>query len=57
MKKIQEEAEINVDEGVQLWEVDNNLQTEVQLKASWEPESAFSDDGDLLNEYKQRHQL
>ena len=22
-------------------------------EASWEPESAFSDDGDLLNEYKQ----
>ena len=26
-------------------------------KALWEPESAFSDDGDLLKEYKQRHQL
>ena len=31
MKKIQEETEIGVDEGVQLWKVDNNLQTEVQL--------------------------
>ena len=26
-------------------------------EASWEPESAFSDNGDLLNEYKQQHQL
>ena len=26
-------------------------------EASWEPESAFSDDGNLLNEYKQQHQL
>ena len=26
-------------------------------EASWEPESAFSDDGDLLDKYKQRHQL
>jgi Chromo (CHRromatin Organisation MOdifier) domain len=26
-------------------------------KASWEPETAFSDDGDLLSTYKQRHQL
>ena len=26
-------------------------------KASWEPKSAFSDNGDLLDEYKQRHQL
>ena len=25
--------------------------------ATWEPESAFSDDGDLLDLYKQRHQL
>jgi Chromo (CHRromatin Organisation MOdifier) domain len=26
-------------------------------KASWEPEKAFSDDGDLLSLYKKRHQL
>ena len=26
-------------------------------EASWEPESAFSDDGELLDEYKQQHQL
>ena len=26
-------------------------------EASWKPESAFSDDGDLLDEYKQQHQL
>ena len=26
-------------------------------EASWEPESAFSDNGDLLNDYKQQHQL
>ena len=26
-------------------------------EASWEPESAFSADGDMLQEYKQRHQL
>ena len=26
-------------------------------EASWEPESAFSADGDVLQEYKQRHQL
>ena len=26
-------------------------------EASWEPESAFSADGDMLMEYKQRHQL
>jgi RNase H-like domain found in reverse transcriptase/Reverse transcriptase (RNA-dependent DNA polymerase)/Integrase zinc binding domain/Chromo (CHRromatin Organisation MOdifier) domain len=26
-------------------------------EASWEPETAFSDDGDLLSTYKQRHQL
>jgi Chromo (CHRromatin Organisation MOdifier) domain len=26
-------------------------------KASWEPETAFSNDGDLLSTYKQRHQL
>jgi Chromo (CHRromatin Organisation MOdifier) domain len=26
-------------------------------KASWEPEEAFSDDGDLLSLYKKRHQL
>jgi hypothetical protein len=25
--------------------------------ASWEPEHAFSDDGDLLRKYKERHQL
>ena len=33
MKKIQKEAEIGVDEGVQLWEVDKNLETEVQLQS------------------------
>ena len=26
-------------------------------EASWEPEQVFSDDGDLLTRYKQRHQL
>ena len=26
-------------------------------EASWEPESAFSADGDVLQEYKQQHQL
>ena len=26
-------------------------------EASWEPESAFSADGDMLQEYKQQHQL
>ena len=26
-------------------------------KASWEPEGSFSDDGDLLDQYKRRHQL
>ena len=26
-------------------------------EALWEPESAFSDDGDLLSTYKQKHQL
>jgi Chromo (CHRromatin Organisation MOdifier) domain len=26
-------------------------------KALWEPETAFSDDGNLLSTYKQRHQL
>jgi hypothetical protein len=26
-------------------------------EASWEPEEAFSNDGDLLAIYKQRHQL
>jgi Chromo (CHRromatin Organisation MOdifier) domain len=26
-------------------------------EASWEPETAFSDDGDLLSTYKQQHQL
>ena len=26
-------------------------------EASWEPESAFSDNGNLLDEYKQQHQL
>ena len=25
--------------------------------ASWEPEHAFSDDGDILKQYKHRHQL
>lgn len=26
-------------------------------EASWEPESAFSDDGDMLKIYKEQHQL
>jgi hypothetical protein len=26
-------------------------------KAMWEPEEVFSDDGDLLTQYKQQHQL
>jgi hypothetical protein len=26
-------------------------------EATWEPENVFSDDGDLLTQYKQRHQL
>jgi hypothetical protein len=26
-------------------------------EASWEPEGVFSDDGDLLTHYKERHQL
>ena len=26
-------------------------------KASWEPEHVFSEDGDLLTRYKERHQL
>jgi hypothetical protein len=26
-------------------------------EASWEPEEVFSDDGELLNLYKNRHQL
>ena len=26
-------------------------------EASWEPESSFSEDGDLLNLYKKRHQI
>ena len=26
-------------------------------EASWEPEEVFSDDGDLLTQYKERHQL
>ena len=26
-------------------------------EASWEPEEVFSDDGDLLTRYKQKHQL
>jgi Chromo (CHRromatin Organisation MOdifier) domain len=27
------------------------------LEASWEPENVFSNDGDLLTHYKERHQL
>jgi hypothetical protein len=26
-------------------------------EATWEPEDVFSDDGDLLTQYKQRYQL
>ena len=26
-------------------------------EASWEPEEVFSDDGELLTQYKQRYQL
>ena len=33
MKRIQKETEIGVDKGVQLWGVDNNLQTKVQLQS------------------------
>jgi hypothetical protein len=27
------------------------------LEATWEPENVFSDNGDLLTQYEQRHQL
>ena len=59
-------------EGEEVYEVENILrhrkrgrgyQYYVQWKgypildASWEPAEVFSDDGDLLKQYKERHQL